>query len=101
MSKITMECNYCGTPKEVSIPDNVYCNRECMSAAGGPGKYKVLKTECIHGHEYNEKNTYWFRGIHRQCRACNRANQVVIIARRKAIQETKEKFLQESGYYNE
>jgi hypothetical protein len=29
------------------------------------------KTHCINGHEYNEKNTYWWRGTSRHCRACD------------------------------
>lgn len=30
------------------------------------------KDECIHGHEFNEANTYWWRG-ERHCRPCRNA----------------------------
>ncbi|MGH2350320.1 MAG: HNH endonuclease signature motif containing protein [Chloroflexota bacterium] len=33
-----------------------------------PSKVK----HCPNGHPYDEANTYWYLGKHRQCRACNR-----------------------------
>jgi hypothetical protein len=30
------------------------------------------KLSCIHGHPFTERNTYWWRGKRRICRACDR-----------------------------
>jgi hypothetical protein len=35
----------------------------------------ATRTHCRQGHPYDEKNTYWWRGQHRQCRACHRAHE--------------------------
>ncbi len=34
---------------------------------------KAEQTHCIHGHPFDEKNTYWYKGRHRHCRACSAA----------------------------
>lgn len=33
------------------------------------------KTHCIRGHEFNEKNTYFYKN-HRRCNECHRLNEV-------------------------
>ncbi len=48
-------------------------NREnCIR--GETGKHMSDKRYCAKGHNYNAKNTYWWRG-HRQCRECKKAYQ--------------------------
>lgn len=37
--------------------------------------YNALKSHCAQGHEYNDANTYWYRGKWRQCRECNNARR--------------------------
>ena len=41
------------------------------------------KTQCLHGHAFDDANTYWHGGW-RQCRACNRRRQLAFKARRLA-----------------
>ena len=36
---------------------------------------KNTQTECIRGHPFNEKNTYWKRGGGRACRECQRQHR--------------------------
>lgn len=44
---------------------------ENMRAPGSQsGHQNKSKTECIHGHIFDEANTYWWRGK-RNCRKCN------------------------------
>jgi len=35
----------------------------------------VLKTHCVHGHEFTEENTYIRKSGHRDCRACHRRTE--------------------------
>lgn len=39
------------------------------------GWHLSLKTHCIHGHEYNKKNTYYCSDGGRRCRVCARINE--------------------------
>jgi hypothetical protein len=52
-----------------------------------------VKTHCKNGHEFNEKNTYWFSyrdTMHRKCRACRSATMCRIkSARRKAVRDAR------------
>lgn len=36
----------------------------------GPIPENATKTECVNGHPFNDANTYWRPGGHRDCRAC-------------------------------
>lgn len=36
------------------------------------GRHQRSRTQCPHGHPYDEVNTYWDRFGHRACRACRR-----------------------------
>jgi hypothetical protein len=45
--------------------------------------------ECVHGHLLDEKNTYWHKGVHRQCRTCAREYQRQLRAKRRAKVEPK------------
>jgi HNH endonuclease len=38
------------------------------------GCINLRKTHCVHGHLFDEANTYWFRG-NRQCRRCKAASE--------------------------
>ena len=40
----------------------------------GPTAINSIKTHCIKGHEFNEKNTYIRPNGDRNCRECNRIN---------------------------
>lgn len=52
---------------------------------GRRGLWGILKTHCIHGHEYTPENTIWRRGAGtRQCRTCKRAKDRRYAAKRKA-----------------
>ena len=52
-----------------------------------------IKTHCKNGHEFNDKNTYWFsyrETMHRKCRACRSATMCRIkSARRKAARDAR------------
>ena len=56
------------------------------SAAGmRSGAQKMARTECPHGHPFNETNTYRYSGNNgRQCRSCHAVSQRRYTARRKA-----------------
>lgn len=38
-----------------------------------PTAINARRAECVHGHPFDEQNTYWFPNGRRSCRACNRA----------------------------
>jgi hypothetical protein len=38
----------------------------------GCSNYNTFKTHCIHGHEFNELNTYFKKNGERDCRVCNK-----------------------------
>lgn len=46
-------------------------NRRTVKGARGleSGRQQRARTHCKHGHEFNERNTYWYAG-HRECRIC-------------------------------
>lgn len=44
----------------------------------------AAKTHCVHGHEYDERNTYRKPSGHRDCRKCGAARQRRYQARKKA-----------------
>ncbi len=46
-----------------------------------PPAWNRDKTQCAHGHPYDEANTYHYQGT-RHCRACNRVRQVAYLARK-------------------
>jgi HNH endonuclease len=47
---------------------------EPVTHAENMRRVRLAKTHCIHGHEYNEQNTYWHRS-QRFCRTCQREGQ--------------------------
>jgi len=44
---------------------------------------RVAATKCPSGHEYNDENTYWYRG-RRNCRACRRVTNLAYWRRNNA-----------------
>ena len=40
-------------------------------------------THCPQGHPYDDANTYWYKGKHRECRACHRERASAQRARKK------------------
>jgi hypothetical protein len=52
-------------------------HRENVLRGNGWAGQHARQTECIHGHPFDEKNTYWNPALKgRQCRACDRARNV-------------------------
>lgn len=49
-----------------------------------PQAINARKTECVHGHPFDEANTYYTAEGRRRCRTCNRINVARIKARKKA-----------------
>jgi hypothetical protein len=60
--------------RECVNPDHLepVTDRENVRRGMAPAGINARKTHCIHGHPFDEANTYWWKG-HRGCRACNRA----------------------------
>jgi hypothetical protein len=67
------------------IPDGLHIDHLCrvrscvnpkhlepVTAAENVRRSAAHKTACVHGHPYDEENTRWHNGIHRECRACDR-----------------------------
>ena len=46
--------------------------RENLRRGHGPSGVNARKTECPHGHPYDEANTYFYADGSRHCRTCNR-----------------------------
>ena len=55
--------------------------RENILRSNSIAARNIQKTHCDHGHPFDEKNTYYYKGW-RSCRQCHRARE--IIRRRKA-----------------
>ncbi len=47
--------------------------RENVLRGLGPTAINSSKTHCVHGHEFNEANTYVYPSGYRHCRVCRRA----------------------------
>lgn len=71
-------CHLCDNPPCVN-PAHLYLGDRNTNMADvarrGRGvnpvaKANAAKTHCPHGHEYDDANTYWYRGA-RQCKACS------------------------------
>lgn len=45
---------------------------EAVTLAENIRRHAKRQTHCCAGHEFTESNTYWYRGIHRRCRACQK-----------------------------
>lgn len=75
---------YCVNPDHLEA---VTQTENCMRGKSPIVKNKY-KTHCKNGHEFNDKNTYWFvyrQTMHRKCRVCRAATMRRIKAsRRKA-----------------
>lgn len=80
-------CEHCGALRtgrnmEWALKHGCVANRErsnwlrlcstCHRTYDGNGRWNRAKTECPHGHPYDEENTYWHRGK-RGCLTCMRA----------------------------
>ena len=72
-----------GLPVEAVMagPDLMLSNPQLVRFAE-KAKERAERTHCLHGHEYTEENTYWFRGK-RHCRACQREKDAKRRPRRK------------------
>ncbi len=46
--------------------------RENLRRGNGVGAQHAKQTHCVHGHAFDEANTYWRRDGSRDCRACRR-----------------------------
>lgn len=57
-------------------------HRENILRGEGWSGLKARQTECIHGHPFDEANTYRRPTTGRQCRACNRKSVTDMRARR-------------------
>ena len=57
-----------GHLRVISLRDNILASPNTLAGIN------VRKTHCIHGHPFNEQNTYKWRGT-RSCRTCNRERQ--------------------------
>jgi hypothetical protein len=74
-------------PVDLQI-DHLCRNRRCVNPAHlepvtlvenvmrgiGPGAVNARKTHCLHGHAFDEANTYTDKSGRRQCRTCRRRN---------------------------
>lgn len=47
--------------------------RENVLRGVSPVAHRAAQTHCIHGHAFDEENTYLWRGTKRQCKTCKRA----------------------------
>lgn len=65
----------CANPSCVN-PDHLepLTRKEHMRLGNTIPAARIAQTHCIHGHEFDEANTYIYKG-NRNCRACNREAQ--------------------------
>lgn len=49
---------------------------------GDAGAHQLRKTHCPQGHEYSERNTYWYPQGYRRCRTCARVADAAYRMRR-------------------
>lgn len=81
-------CHLCDNPNCISVKhlflgtlgdNNRDRAKKGRSASRANGNHPcALKTHCVHGHEYTEKNTVWRQtryGIQRVCRVCKNASK--------------------------
>lgn len=55
--------------------------RENLRRGIGPTGVNCRKTHCVHGHEFNEANTFWKKNGCRTCRPCYLARRKVWVRR--------------------
>jgi hypothetical protein len=70
-------CHRCDVPPYVN-PNHLFLGDQKANMSDAKAKGHVRKataTHCIHGHAFDEANTYWHKGK-RQCRKCVRAGQI-------------------------
>ncbi len=68
------------------LPDHLepVTNRVNILRGESPSARQARQTHCIYGHPFDEENTWLSKTNKRHCRTCNRNNQRVLRARRRA-----------------
>lgn len=78
----TCDNKSCVNPRHIYIGSHTDNANDAIGRLNHGGKIQKNKTHCVHGHEFTEENTYWFRmkgytQKFRYCRTCKRESSKV------------------------